>query len=131
MVELVGETVFFPQDDSVRVIYLDAVRRERRDREIVAERFARLGERYAGSDVDGAGRAAQRRIAIIIFSGTGKRRRTGLYTLRAFGPSGFRFAQVIPLRPIHSHAVAPAQFVFPGLCSAKPLSGLVNRHKPP
>jgi hypothetical protein len=32
---------------------------------------------------------------------------------------------------LHSHAIAPAQFVGPGLCYAKPLSGPPNRRIQP
>jgi hypothetical protein len=55
---------------------------------------------------------------------------TGLYALRGLA------APRPPQRPGHSatlysHAVAPAQFVGPGLCFAKPLSGPPNRRIQP
>jgi hypothetical protein len=58
------------------------------------------------------------------------RRITGLFTLRRL--TAARPPQWLGhSATLHSHAVAPAHFASPGLCFAKPLSGLAKRRKQP
>jgi hypothetical protein len=58
------------------------------------------------------------------------RRITGLHALR--GLKAPRPPQWLGhSATLHSHAIAPAQFVGLGLCFAKPLSGPPNRHIQP